>query len=330
MWLMREVRFSVGSAAGALANTFAGWPTVSGLQPYLQLRACLEGEPDPLTGYMCNITHIDRLLRERAIPLIEAACARKGLAIFEDRQEDGAHEQGGSPAEAGSKARVGSGSPPAKTGGSHRPAEAGPRTEHTLLRSVEAGPEVILIPERATQAEPTIEHILQRVVRELSPHAPAGTRWSWWELWVTPFLRYRAAAGDANMIELTQCFEFAAAHRLHSPSLSDRENQETFGKCNNPHGHNYQLEVSVVGEPDAAGGAVIPVIGLERIVKSRVIDRFDHKHLNEDCPEFAQLNPSVENIARVIWSLLEGQFGPARLARVRVWETGKTYAECCP
>jgi len=62
-------------------------------------------------------------------------------------------------------------------------------------------------------------------------------------------------------------------------------------------------------------------------VKSRVIDVFDHKHLNEDCAEFAERNPSVENITRVIWDKLEGAFDPARLARVRVYETPKTWAE---
>ena len=67
--------------------------------------------------------------------------------------------------------------------------------------------------------------------------------------------------------------------------------------------------------------------GFQRAVKERVIDRFDHKHLNLDCPEFESLNPTVEHIARVIWDLLDGAFDRARLARVRVWETPKTFAE---
>ncbi|NLU22175.1 MAG: 6-carboxytetrahydropterin synthase [Phycisphaerae bacterium] len=128
---------------------------------------------------------------------------------------------------------------------------------------------------------------------------------------------------------MTQSFEFAAAHRLHCADMSEARNYEIFGKCNNPngHGHNYQLEVTVAGRPDPATGHVIPLRQMEEIVNERVINRFDHKHLNQDCPEFRTLNPSVENITRVIWGLLEGQFGAARLARVRVWETAKTYAE---
>ncbi|MBI4579727.1 MAG: 6-carboxytetrahydropterin synthase [Planctomycetes bacterium] len=131
------------------------------------------------------------------------------------------------------------------------------------------------------------------------------------------------------MLSVTQTFEFAAAHRLHCATMTDEENRAYFGKCNNPngHGHNYVLEVTVAGAGDAPSPCVLPAARFEQIVKQRVLDRFDHKHLNQDCPEFRELNPSVENIARTIWGLLDGQFAPARLARVRVWETAKTYAE---
>lgn len=131
------------------------------------------------------------------------------------------------------------------------------------------------------------------------------------------------------MIELTQSFEFSAAHRLHVAALSDAENQSTFGKCNNPrgHGHNYQVDITIAGRPDPASGCVLPLPQFEALVKQHVIDRLDHKHLNEDTTEFAGVNPTVENIARVIWGLLAGRVAPARLARVRVWETPKTYAD---
>ncbi|MBP7936663.1 MAG: 6-carboxytetrahydropterin synthase [Phycisphaerae bacterium] len=131
------------------------------------------------------------------------------------------------------------------------------------------------------------------------------------------------------MVDIQQSFEFSAAHRLHCATMSDEENRRVFGKCNNPngHGHNYGLEVMVTGEPDPSTGVLLPIESLEDIVKQRVIDRLDHKHLNRDCPEFAAVNPSVENIARTIWGLLEGRMGPARLKRVRVWETPKTCAE---
>ena len=131
------------------------------------------------------------------------------------------------------------------------------------------------------------------------------------------------------MISVTQLFEFAAAHRLYCPQLTEAENRRAFGKCTNPrgHGHNYLLEVTIEGEPDARTGQVISLSDLEQVVRTQVIELFDHKNLNEDCAEFQTLNPSVENIARVVWSKLVGCFSPARLARVRVYETARTSAE---
>lgn len=148
-------------------------------------------------------------------------------------------------------------------------------------------------------------------------------------LCLTPDLAYTWTAGDSSMVSLTRSFEFAAAHRLHSSALSEEENRRVFGKCANPsgHGHNYVVEVTVGGTPDAASGMLVPLADLERTVAEHVITLFDHKHLNEDCPEFAQLNPSVENIARVIWDKLKGRFEHACLRRVRVYETPRTWAD---
>ena len=87
------------------------------------------------------------------------------------------------------------------------------------------------------------------------------------------------------------------------------------------------LEVTVAGTPDPRTGAVLPLPAFEQLVKERVIDRLDHKHLNTDTQEFREVNPSVENIARIIWNLLQDRVAPARLHRVRVWETAKTSAE---
>jgi 6-pyruvoyltetrahydropterin/6-carboxytetrahydropterin synthase len=130
------------------------------------------------------------------------------------------------------------------------------------------------------------------------------------------------------MVQLTERFEFSAAHRLHAAELSEKENHEIFGRCNNAngHGHNYELEVTVFGEPDSHG-RVISISELQKIVNSRVVDVFDHKHLNLDCPEFSKLNPTVENIAKIIYEKLATSFSSrAKLRRVRVWETPKT---CC-
>ncbi|MEK6642929.1 MAG: 6-carboxytetrahydropterin synthase [Planctomycetota bacterium] len=163
---------------------------------------------------------------------------------------------------------------------------------------------------------------------EWSTHAPRLTL-EQLQLWTTPYLSYAVVSGAEQMVELTQCFEFSASHRLHVPTLSDDENRRIFGKCNNPngHGHNYQIEVTVAGNLSPVTGAVLPLPEFESVVRREVIDRFDHKHLNTDTPDFAARNPSVENIAHRVWELLESKVAPARLRRVRVWETAKTYAE---
>lgn len=151
------------------------------------------------------------------------------------------------------------------------------------------------------------------------------------ELHLSPYTRLRVERETSNMISLTHSFEFSAAHRLYCKDFTDAENARHFGKCANPngHGHNYVLEVSVSGQPDARTGLLADLPALDRTVKEIVIDRFDHKHLNLDCSEFASLNPSVENIARVIWKLLHSALAPAKLSSIRVWETPKTCAEYC-
>jgi 6-pyruvoyltetrahydropterin/6-carboxytetrahydropterin synthase len=128
------------------------------------------------------------------------------------------------------------------------------------------------------------------------------------------------------MTRLSQKFEFAASHRLHNPALSEQANRQTFGQCNNPHGHghNYQLQVTLAGEPSDSG-LLVDVPAFEQIVKDAVIERFDHKNLNVEVPEFADLIPSVENIARVIYRLLKPRL--TNLAAVTVWETPKTWCE---
>lgn len=174
------------------------------------------------------------------------------------------------------------------------------------------------------------ESALAEIRSTISGHLPAGVCLECLELAITPRLRY-AIRGDGPMVTVTQSFEFSAAHRLYCKHFSDEENRRVFGKCANPtgHGHNYVIEVSIAASPEsnADTGTVLPIDQFERIVKDKVIDPFDHKHLNIDCEEFADLNPSVENITRVIWSKLEGAFDPVRLTCVRLYETPKTWAE---
>jgi 6-pyruvoyltetrahydropterin/6-carboxytetrahydropterin synthase len=132
------------------------------------------------------------------------------------------------------------------------------------------------------------------------------------------------------MIRLSQRFEFSAAHRLHNPDLDDATNVATFGKCNNPlgHGHNYELQVTVLGEANR-DGVLIRMSELEKAVEKNVIDKLDHKNLNVEVPEFKTLNPSVENIAKVIYGMLKAPLekGNRKLASVTVWETPRTWCE---
>lgn len=143
---------------------------------------------------------------------------------------------------------------------------------------------------------------------------------------LTPFLQITAEAHDMDHVLIRQQYEFSAAHRLHVPSLSDEQNRAVFGKCNNPagHGHNYRVEVAVRCTIDADGTTIQPA-ELDAVVDTQVIEKLDHKHLNQDVPQFADLNPSVEHIVKVVWSMLVGRLpGSATLDEVRVWETGKT------
>ena len=135
-----------------------------------------------------------------------------------------------------------------------------------------------------------------------------------------------ATSSPMTQALLCETFEFAAAHRLHLATLSDEENRALFGKCNNPngHGHNYRIEVAAAIPMGSAGG--FGFAAMQKVVAREVMERFDHKHLNLDCPEFRQLNPSVENIAQVCHDLLKPAIAAqgATLRFVRVWETDKT------
>ena len=95
---------------------------------------------------------------------------------------------------------------------------------------------------------------------------------------------------------------FNSAHRLYRKEWSDEKNLAVFGKCSYPnfHGHNYALEVWVEGEIDPETGFVIDLKSLKEIIHKHILDRFDHRNLNLDCPEFAGINPTTENIAKVI------------------------------
>jgi 6-pyruvoyltetrahydropterin/6-carboxytetrahydropterin synthase len=122
---------------------------------------------------------------------------------------------------------------------------------------------------------------------------------------------------------------FNAAHRLYNPEWSFEKNNEVFGLCNNPnyHGHNYVLEVKVIGEINPETGYVLDMKILKDIIDTEVLDRFDHKNLNLDTQEFKHLNPTAENIATVVYNLIRAKLEPQYDLYIRLWETERNIVE---
>lgn len=131
------------------------------------------------------------------------------------------------------------------------------------------------------------------------------------------------------MVYLTRKLYFCAAHRLYVDGLSAEENHRIFGDCARLHGHNYVLEVTFAGKPDPKTGMVIHLSELDAIVKDRVIDRLDHRNLNEDVEEFKTTASTVEMIAKYVWGRLRGAVPGAKLHRVRIWEDHESFADYC-
>jgi 6-pyruvoyltetrahydropterin/6-carboxytetrahydropterin synthase len=137
------------------------------------------------------------------------------------------------------------------------------------------------------------------------------------------------------VLRLTKRYPFSASHRLHTGKLSDEENARLFGKCNNPfgHGHNYVLEVSLSGEPDAQSGMMLSRSELDAFVERTVLSKIDHADLNADVPEFQDMVPTTENLALLLDRWLRQawprEFGDrlVQLARIRIEETGRNSFE---
>lgn len=122
---------------------------------------------------------------------------------------------------------------------------------------------------------------------------------------------------------------FNAAHRLFNSGWDDATNEKVFGKCALPnyHGHNYELEVKVVGIPDEKTGYVMDLKELSDLVKREIHSRFDHKNLNLDTEEFKELNPTAENIVIVIYELLRPHIDPKMDLQIRLFETPRNFVE---
>ena len=131
-----------------------------------------------------------------------------------------------------------------------------------------------------------------------------------------------------DQASITRSYRFSAAHRLHTDQLPEDVNQKVFGKCNNPngHGHNYTVLVTIRGELDPKTGMVTDVERLDRLVREKIVDRFDHQHLNYD-PAFQNIVTTGENLARFVWDVLVTEVPSGCLEKIGVVETRDNYFE---
>ena len=133
---------------------------------------------------------------------------------------------------------------------------------------------------------------------------------------------------------ITRRVEFSSSHVCAAPSLSPDENRALYGIAANPHGHghNYILEVTLAGEPDALTGMVYDLKRLKDVINRHVVEPFDHRFLNQEVPPFDRVVPTAENIAVEIWKRLHPCFqdegsGAARLQNVRLYETEDLFVD---
>ena len=121
-------------------------------------------------------------------------------------------------------------------------------------------------------------------------------------------------------------YALSASHRLHADALTPEQNRAAYGKCNNPHGHghNYIVEVLVGGMVAADTGMVINLVDLDGVVRTQILDRFDHTNLNLD-PWFTSAVPTTENLCRAVFKLLKENLREVALEYVRVEETENNF-----
>jgi len=130
-------------------------------------------------------------------------------------------------------------------------------------------------------------------------------------------------------ISVSRKEHFNAAHRLANPAWSDEKNLEVFGKCSYPnyHGHNYEVIVTLTGDPDPETGYVFDMKKLSDLIKENIIRPFDHKNLNLDLPYFKNINPTTENIVIVIWNILRPLIDNSLYLKIKLYETERNFVE---
>ena len=131
------------------------------------------------------------------------------------------------------------------------------------------------------------------------------------------------------MVYITRKSHFSASHRLFNPAWSMEKNTEVYGKCNNPHGHghNYEIEVTVAGNPPKETGMVMDLKKLADIMEEEIIEKVDHKHLNHDVPFLKDVITTAENMATAFWKILEPKITEGKLYSIRVYESANNFVE---
>ncbi|MEK9136193.1 MAG: 6-carboxytetrahydropterin synthase [Bacteroidota bacterium] len=131
------------------------------------------------------------------------------------------------------------------------------------------------------------------------------------------------------MVYVTRKAQFCAAHRLYNPNWTDEKNAAVFGKCNNPngHGHNYDIEVTVAGDPPAETGMVIDLKRLADIIEAEIVERVDHKHMNVDVDFMRGCIPTAENMAMAFWKILEPKITEGKLVSIKLYESDNNVVE---
>ena len=131
------------------------------------------------------------------------------------------------------------------------------------------------------------------------------------------------------MVYITRKEQFSAAHRLYNPAWSSEKNAEVFGKCNNPngHGHNYDIEVTVAGNPPPDTGMVMDLKRLADLIQEEIIERVDHKHMNLDVDFMKGIIPTAENMAIAFWKILEPRIKDGKLVSIRLYESENNLVE---
>lgn len=136
-------------------------------------------------------------------------------------------------------------------------------------------------------------------------------------------------------VRLTRRYEFFASHRLHSTLLTDEQNRETYGKCNNPHGHghNYEVELTVRGKVDPISGCVVHLALLDKLAEEQVLAPFRYRNLNEEVAAFRAVVPTTENLSAEVDRRLRANWnatftdGRPQLEKVRIRETERNICE---